>query len=143
MRRARSYRERVNIPAVDFLDVKRGDCGPGQLNFNLIPKGARCMPTIHFLNVLEGDCNIIQHISNRVTVIDVSNAYNDEDTPEEKAVKASREREEMRKRTNVPSNKIDYRQKHDPDNPIVYLKEHLGVQRIFRFVISGSSRAIR
>lgn len=94
------------------------------------------MPTIHFLNVLEGDCNIIQHISNRVTVIDVSNAYNDEDTPEEKAVKASREREEMRRRTNVPSDKIDYRQKHDPDNPIVYLKEHLGVQSIFRFVIS-------
>ena len=47
------------------------------------------MSTIHFLNVLEGDCNIIQHDSGRVTVIDVSNAYDDVDTEEEKAVKAS------------------------------------------------------
>ena len=47
------------------------------------------MVRIHFLNVLEGDCNIIQHDSNRITVMDVSNAYNDEDTPEEKAVKTS------------------------------------------------------
>lgn len=47
------------------------------------------MATIHFLNVLEGDCNIIQHNSGRTTVIDVSNAYNDEDTPAEKAAKES------------------------------------------------------
>jgi len=94
------------------------------------------MPTIHFLNVLEGDCNIIQHGSGRITVMDVSNAYNDEDTPEEKAVKASRQRQEMRNRTNVPSNKIDYGQKRTPDNPIVYLKENLGVDSIFRFIIS-------
>lgn len=94
------------------------------------------MSTIHFLNVLEGDCNIIQHNSTRITVIDVSNAYNDEDTPEEKAVKASREREERRRRTNVPSNKVDYRQKQNPDNPIVYLKENVGTQDIFRFIIS-------
>ncbi|MBD0370285.1 MAG: MBL fold metallo-hydrolase [Pyrinomonadaceae bacterium] len=94
------------------------------------------MPTIHFLNVLEGDCNIIQHYSERITVIDVSNAYNDEDTPEEKAVKASKQREEMRKRTNVPSNKIDYRQKQTPDNPIAYLKENIGTSDIFRFIIS-------
>jgi len=94
------------------------------------------MPTIHFLNVLEGDCNIIQHGSGRITVMDVSNAYNDEDTPAEKAVKASKQREEMRNRTNVPSNKIDYGQKRNPDNPIVYLKENIGVENIFRFIIS-------
>ena len=94
------------------------------------------MATIHFLNVLEGDCNIIEHDSNRITVMDVSNAYNDEDTPAEKAVKASQAREEMRKRTNVPSNKIDYRQKLSPDNPIVYLKENIGKLEIFRFIIS-------
>jgi competence protein ComEC len=69
------------------------------------------MAIIHFLNVLEGDCNIIQHDSGRISVIDVSNAYNREDTPEEKAAKASREREERRTRTKVPSNKVDYRQK--------------------------------
>ena len=66
------------------------------------------MATIHFLNVLEGDCNIIQHDSGRTSGIDVSNAYNDEDTPEEKAVKASAERATMKGRRNVPSDKIDY-----------------------------------
>lgn len=94
------------------------------------------MPTIHFLNVLEGDCNIIQHGSGRITVVDVSNAYNDEDTPEERAVKASGLREEMRNRTKVPSNKIDYGQKRNPDNPIAYLKENIGTESIFRFIIS-------
>jgi beta-lactamase superfamily II metal-dependent hydrolase len=94
------------------------------------------MATIHFLNVLEGDCNIIQHNSKRITVMDVSNAYNDEDTPEEKAAKASKAREERRKRTKVPSNKVDYRQKLIPDNPIVYLKENIGTPDIHRFVIS-------
>src|SRR5215213_8369277 len=94
------------------------------------------MATIHFLNVLEGDCNIIQHNSNRITVMDVSNAYNDEDTPEEKAVKASRQREEMKTRTKVPSNKTDYRQKLNPDNPIAYLKENVRAEQIFRFIIS-------
>lgn len=94
------------------------------------------MATIHFLNVLEGDCNIIQHDSGRVTVMDVSNAYNDEDTAEEKAVKASKEREEMRNRTFVPSDKKNYHQKKDPDNPIDYLKNKLKVKDIFRFIIS-------
>ncbi len=94
------------------------------------------MARIHFLNVLEGDCNIIQHDSDRITVMDVSNAYNDEDTPEEKAVKASQQRQEMQRRTNVPSNKVDYRQKLTPDNPIVYLKENIGTRNIFRFIIS-------
>ena len=72
------------------------------------------MATIHFLNVLEGDCNIIQHDSGRLTVMDVSNAYNDEDTEEEKAVKASKEREEMRNRTFVPTDKKNYHQKKTP-----------------------------
>jgi len=93
------------------------------------------MSTIHFLNVLEGDCNIIQHSSGRVTVIDVSNAYNDEDTPAELAVKNSDQRREMRLRTQVPSTKTDYRQKHTPDNPIEYLAK-IGVEKIFRFIIT-------
>lgn len=94
------------------------------------------MAIIHFLNVLEGDCNIIQHDSGRISVIDVSNAYNDEDTEEEKRVKASKERAEMRKRTQVPSDKIDYRQKLNPDNPIEYLKTNIGTNNIFRFIIT-------
>jgi beta-lactamase superfamily II metal-dependent hydrolase len=94
------------------------------------------MAIIHFLNVLEGDCNIIQHDSGRVTVMDISNAYNDKDTEEEKRVKASKEREEMRNRTLVPSDKKNYYQKKEPDNPIQYLKNKLKSNNIFRFIIS-------
>ena len=93
------------------------------------------MSVIHFLNVLEGDCNIIQHDSGRTTVIDVSNAYNDIDTEEEKKVKASEQRKVMLARTQVPSDKKDYKQKKTPDNPIQYLKK-LGVENIFRFIVT-------
>ena len=93
------------------------------------------MPVIHFLNVLEGDCNIIQHDSKRVTVIDVSNAYNDIDTEAEKAVKQSEMRKLMKARTQVPSDKTDYQQKKIPDNPIQYLKKY-GIDSIFRFIVT-------
>lgn len=93
------------------------------------------MPTIHFLNVLEGDCNIIQHDTQRVTVIDVSNAYNDYDTAEEIAVKKSQIRKNMYERTLVPSDKKNYGQKKIPDNPILYLKKY-NIQSIFRFIIT-------
>jgi competence protein ComEC len=93
------------------------------------------MSVIHFLNVLEGDCNIIQHDTNRVSVIDVSNAYNDIDTEEEKAVKASETRKTMIARTQVPSDKKDYGQKRIPDNPIQYLKKYK-INNIFRFIIT-------
>ena len=29
------------------------------------------MPSVHFLNVSPGDCSIIQHLSGRVTMIDI------------------------------------------------------------------------
>ncbi|RXK61777.1 MBL fold metallo-hydrolase [Lacibacter luteus] len=93
------------------------------------------MSVIHFLNVLEGDCNIIQHDTRRVSVIDVSNAYNDIDTEEERRVKASEVRKIMRLRTQVPTDKIDYGQKKTPDNPILYLKKY-GISDIFRFIIT-------
>lgn len=94
------------------------------------------MAIIHFLNVLEGDCNIIQHDSGRVSVIDVSNAYNREDTPAEKAAKESQTREMRRNRTQVPTGKKDYKQKGDPDNPIRYLQDKLKIKEIFRFIIT-------
>lgn len=93
------------------------------------------MSIIHFLNVLEGDCNIIQHESGRTTVIDISNGYNDYDTIEEIAVKNSELRKAMYERTQVPTNKKDYKQKKNPDNPIFYLKEK-GIQDIFRFIVT-------
>ena len=92
------------------------------------------MARIHFLNVLDGDCNIIQHDSGRVSVIDVSNAYDDKDTDKEKAVKDIKER--IIKHNNfVPDGKINYYQKESPDNPIQYLQK-LKVDNIFRFIIT-------
>jgi competence protein ComEC len=92
------------------------------------------MATIHFLNVLEGDCNIIQHDTGRISVIDVSNAYNATDTPAETSVKQIKNT--IVKKTNfVPNGKVDYKQKEYPDNPIDYLNK-LGVTDIFRFVIT-------
>lgn len=93
------------------------------------------MSKIHFLNVLEGDCNIIQHDSGRITVIDVSNASNDQDTLKEQAVRNSGERKLMLSRTQVPVGKIDFQQKKTPDNPITYLK-NLGIREIWRFIIT-------
>jgi competence protein ComEC len=96
------------------------------------------MAQIHFLNVLEGDCNIIKHdAGNRVTVIDVSNAYNEVDTPAEAAAKASAERKARfsLERNYVPLNKSNYRQKETPDNPITYLKK-LGISEIWRFIVT-------
>ncbi|UTN06559.1 hypothetical protein L0669_11760 [Flavobacterium bizetiae] len=93
------------------------------------------MSKIHFLNVLEGDCNIIQHDSGRISVIDVSNAYNDYDTAEEIKVRNSEIRKNMYLRTQVPTNKKDYKQKKTPDNPIQYLKK-LKINSIFRFIIT-------
>ena len=78
------------------------------------------MATIHFLNVLEGDCNIIQHDNGHITVIDVSNAYNDDDSPEEIAAKAIKDKE-IKTRNFVPDGKINYNQKENPDNPVEYL----------------------
>lgn len=94
------------------------------------------MARIHFLNVLEGDCNIIQHDKGRTTVIDVSNAYNEQDTPEEKAARESEVREMRRNRTQVPTGKVDYKQKLSPDNPIIYLRDRLKIKDIFRFIIT-------
>jgi competence protein ComEC len=93
------------------------------------------MPIIHFLNVLEGDCNIIQHDTGRTTVIDISNGYNDYDTAEEITVKNSELRKAMYDRTQVPTDKKDYKQKKNPDNPIFYLKEK-GIKNIFRFIVT-------
>lgn len=94
------------------------------------------MSTIHFLNVLEGDCNIIQHDSQRISVIDVSNADNKKDSGDEFRKKISSERRAMFQRTQVPFNKIDYKQKESPDNPIDYIKNKLRTNSIFRFIIT-------
>jgi competence protein ComEC len=93
------------------------------------------MSRIHFLNVLEGDCNIIQHDSARISVIDVSNASDDDDTRQELAVRSSAARQAMFSRTQVPAGKKDYKQKLSPDNPIAYLKKW-NISEIWRFIVT-------
>lgn len=92
------------------------------------------MAIIHFLNVLEGDCNIIQHDSGRISVIDVCNADNGIETEEEKTVRDTKEWKAMFS-SKVPATRKNYNQKTIPDNPIEYLRK-LKISRIFRFIIT-------
>lgn len=87
------------------------------------------MSIVHFLNVLQGDCNIIEHSnSNRVTVIDVSNA--DSDGIYENADQRNATKEDISDSTTG-----NYGQKKYPENPIKYL-ERLKINTIWRFIIS-------
>jgi competence protein ComEC len=93
------------------------------------------MAIIHFLNVLEGDCSIIQHDSGRISVIDVSNAYDATDTEQEKLVKAVKDKE-VKANNFVPNDKVNYNQKKNPDNPIDYINTKIKTKDIFRFIIT-------
>jgi len=80
------------------------------------------MSIIHYLNVNEGDCTVIQHNSDRVTVIDVCNAQTTNQFAEDAILKASR----------IPGN---FNQKAFPVNPISYLKT-LSINSVFRFILT-------
>lgn len=71
------------------------------------------MAIIHFLNVKEGDCSIIQHNSERVTVIDVCNAK----APTDIQNSLDELNEEFAKASGG-----NFRQKEYPVNPIAYLR---------------------
>lgn len=87
------------------------------------------MPKVHFLNVRNGDCSIIQHISGRISVIDVNCAY----IPKEKLTDARLSTcLEEKSWKPVPGN---YAQKYEEDNPIEYLCK-LGFSDIFRFILT-------
>lgn len=75
---------------------------------------------LHFLNVLDGDCSIIQHLSGRITVIDVNNASLQK-SYESALLKAL--------------SKANYQQKNNPENPIEYMKER-GIDSVFRFILT-------
>lgn len=92
------------------------------------------MAIIHFLNVLDGDCNIIHHDSGRISVIDVSNAYNASTSEAKKKAKDIKEKE-VKNNNFVPNDKINYGQKKLADNPIEYLKKWR-TSDIFRFIIT-------
>lgn len=84
------------------------------------------MSVIHFLNVQNGDCNIIEHNSGRVSVIDTCCArkeiINEEYSQEDSGII-------MNSRTSG-----NYRQKEHPENPIRYLKKVVNCSSIFRYI---------
>lgn len=82
------------------------------------------MATIHFLNVKNGDCSIINHISDRTTVIDVCNAK-PTDIQSEKLIA-----EKALFEKGISGN---FQQKRYPVNPISYLQDH-NIDSIFRYI---------
>ena len=86
------------------------------------------MPIVHYLNVGKGDCSIIQHGSDRVTMIDICSGNTDE--KQKRAVAAILESLES---SNQPSG--DYGMRRRPTNPIAYMAKH-SIGRPFRFVLS-------
>ncbi len=94
------------------------------------------MPRVHFLNVNDGDCSIIEHISGRVTVIDVSAAKAPAEAVanaaaryrmQESIFKAMRE---WSKSAGVYGN---FGQSEYPDDPIAYMKDR-SLNSVFRFI---------
>lgn len=85
------------------------------------------MGIFHFLNVLEGDCSFIQHPSGHKTIIDVNNAYLEEETTNEAELVKSL-KEALRVRGN-------FNQKRHPVNPISYIQS-FGVSSVFRFILT-------
>jgi beta-lactamase superfamily II metal-dependent hydrolase len=94
------------------------------------------MPRIHFLNVNDGDCSIIQHLSGRTTVIDVSAAKKPESKRATAAIKLSMDESTLgtawgtSKKAGVPGN---FNRSEYPDNPIAYMKNR-SIGSVFRFI---------
>lgn len=84
------------------------------------------MSVIHFLNVQNGDCNIIEHNSGRISVIDVCCARKE-------IIKEQYGQEDSRIIMNS-SISGNYRQKEHPENPIRYLKRVVNCSSIFRYI---------
>lgn len=84
------------------------------------------MSVIHFLNVRNDDCNIIEHNSGRISVIDVCCARKEIINEE-----CSQEDFRIIMNSNVVGN---YRQKEHPENPIRYLNKVVNFSSIFRYI---------
>lgn len=83
------------------------------------------MPSVHFLNVSPGDCTVIQHVSGRVSVIDICDGNIQTATAgllNEVASFGARP-------------KGNFGMCNRPTNPISYLRK-LGIKNIFRFALT-------
>lgn len=83
------------------------------------------MPRVHFVNVFPGDCTIIEHASNRVTMIDICDG-NAETT--QKAIFSEAIKSADRVRGN-------FRMCNHNTNPIDYCSA-IGIKRVFRFILT-------
>jgi competence protein ComEC len=81
------------------------------------------MPSVHLLNVSPGDCTIIQHASERVTMIDVCDGNIQEET---RAIIAA---------LNKASVRGNFAMCQYPTNPISYAKS-IDINSIFRFILT-------
>ena len=84
------------------------------------------MPKIHFLNVNEGDCIILEHVSGRITIFDMSAGNIDR---QQNAFE-----EALGKVLGVAA-RGNYRMCEHPTNPLDYL-HRLGAISIWRFILS-------
>jgi competence protein ComEC len=85
------------------------------------------MPTVHFLNVNDGDCSIIEHVSDHITVIDMSAA---EKVGEPVEMSLAETLRRFSKSAGVLGN---FNRSVYPDNPIAYMKDR-GIDSVFRFI---------
>ena len=82
------------------------------------------MPRVHCLNVSPGDCTIIQHASERVTILDICDGNLQVDL--QKAI------QELVVANTVRGN---FRMCEKPTNPLSYLNS-IGITEIWRFILS-------
>lgn len=91
------------------------------------------MPKVHFLNVDPGDCSIIEHGSERISMIDICDGF----TPEEiaEAINSSTFKGGDWTKLLVKGANGNFRMKENLTNPLDYLNS-IGVKDIFRFILT-------
>lgn len=89
------------------------------------------MPRVHFLNVHPGDCTIIEHVSERVTMVDICDGYID--TAEQRTKRSFAQLMEMLEPSLNPGG--DFRMRDYPTNPLDYLQS-VGITDVWRFILS-------
>ena len=91
------------------------------------------MSKVHFLNVDPGDCTVIEHNSDRVSMIDICDGF----TPEEisRAINSQTFKDVGWKTLLEKTTSGNFRMKENLTNPIEYL-ESIGIESIFRFILT-------
>ena len=109
--------------------MMRTAASPGVRHRHIKKKGQETMPRVHFVNVAPGDCTIIQHVSKRVTVMDICDG-----NMKSAALEESKEMAYVYK---IAAERVNgnFRMCESRTNPLDYM-EKIGVKNVFRFVLS-------